>query len=171
MNNLVITTDFKGVWLLPNANSELIITKYTDVITNSQDEFLKELLGYSFFKELQTAVDVEEPDVIEQKWLNFINGCEYTENSVLKEFKGLKQLLVKVMWFEIISQGLISINSNGISVMNTENSETVDPTMFMMNIWAVITTEINNLYHFLYISSETYPKVIKSNQLGIKTFI
>ena len=171
MNNLVITTDFKGIWVLPNANAELMITKYTAVITNSQDEFLKELLGYSFFKELQTAVDIEDPAVIEQKWLNFINGCEYTENSILKEFKGLNQLLVKAMWFEITSQGLISIDNNGISVISTENTEQVDPTFYMMNRWANVYADIKDLYHFIDLNTDVYPQLIKSTELGIKTFI
>jgi len=171
MNNLVTTTDFKGIWVLPNANSELMITKYTGVITNSQDEFLKELLGYSFFKELQTAVDIEEPAVIDQKWLNFINGCEYTENSILKEFKGLNHLLVKAMWFEITSQGLISIDNNGISVISTENAEQVDPTFYMMNRWANVYADIKALYHFIDLNTDVYPQLIKSTELGIKTFI
>ena len=171
MDNLIVISDFKTDWALPNASAPIMATKYTGIITESQDKFLKELLGYSFFKEMQTAFDVEDPAVPPTIWSDFVNGCEYTENGVLKYFDGLKSLLIKAMWYEIIQSGLVYVGSNGLAVATLENSEATDPTMYIFNRWGLIFQEIKTVYAFLDLHSDTYPSYEKSTKLKIKSFL
>ena len=179
MNNLVVVSDFKGRFFLPQSGSTVIALSYTNQITEFQSEFLRELLGYSFYKELDEAVtnsELEEnPTSLDDKWTKLINGDDVVINEVTKRYCGLKELLIQFCYVSIMESNFKSISGSGISTSVSENGETVDPTFFILSNFNKLVRQIwvedYPIYDYLFLNSSIYPIYEKSKLLKIKNFI
>ena len=106
--------------------------------------FLKNALGNVLFKELDSYVtngvlDIAAP----QKWLNLVNGVEYTKNNVEKTWNGLTysegafktSILAYFSYYEWLFDNVSNTTSFGEVVGKSKGGENVDSTQKVTEIW------------------------------------
>lgn len=178
MNNLIAISDFKGKYILPNALSANKTSFYNDSIADAQKEFLILLLGYHFYSQLDIAVTASEletnPVVLNQKWTDLIDGKDVIIDEITYRYNGLKQLVLIYAWIYIISKGVIDVADNGLFVASSENSERIDPTVYMVNRWNELMALIDepiSVYQFIEDSTEEYPAYQRSANLNYRSWL
>jgi hypothetical protein len=119
--SIVATTDFILNESLPIDKLGTALQTY---ITKYEPEILRRVLGYSLWKEFNTAITGGSPA---QKWVDLRDGAEYTWNSETEYFTGVKELAVDYVYFKFIKQNSEYASGVGIKKIQTENSENADP--------------------------------------------
>lgn len=132
MIRLVNTADFKGSVKLPNKSAPLMAGIYEEAIDTYQEEALILLFGYDFYKQMETAF---EPEIVEEKWLNLVNGADIDIEGKLYRYDGLKEILTHLIFYSWAVNNFPSINTNSISTPLAENSTTVNNQLYLAMIW------------------------------------
>jgi hypothetical protein len=105
-------------------------------------QFLKLTLGNVLFTDLKTYIIDGELDILApQKWLNLVNGCEYTLDGKVYTWQGLKYTegLYKVSLlanFVYVNHYQSTINSQlGQIIIDAKNGTNADYTTHLVTIW------------------------------------
>lgn len=137
---------FQGDKAIPNAlelNSSVNeVLEY--FIDNKVRLLLKNALGYELFAELDSYIvngvlDVNAP----QKWLNLVNGCEFTLNSKTFKWQGLKytegtvkiSLLADFVYYYFIENEAIKNTGVGLVNVNSKNAKNVSYNSTLTKHW------------------------------------
>lgn len=105
--------------------------------------FLQEVLGYALFKELDShitdgALDPGAP----QKWLDLVNGVEYTNNDTLYYWPGLivpeatsfkESILADFTYLNYFENYIKS--DGGLSIIETKNAMGINPTAHLVEVY------------------------------------
>lgn len=83
---LIDKTYFIGDINIPNTHILAISENVDWFIEKYEDDFLKKLMGYAFFK---IFIDGISQTTVEQRWNDLLFGVEYTSNGILKKWTGL----------------------------------------------------------------------------------
>jgi hypothetical protein len=151
----------------------LFIQKY-------EPEVLEGLLGYQTYRDFLAGL---AQGTVDQKWLDLLNGAEYTDAyGKLKKWRGLLRL-VATPTITVIN-GVVSINSGtgikisliayyvyywyqrailtnsgatGESKMSTENAGPANASFKMATAWNKMVVINMEMYNFLYVNRANYP--------------
>lgn len=129
MINLITNKDFVG-------NLEKVFsggsdaTEYlNDIITKYQKEILIDILGeieyYNFEQDFATVSGVTAPQTT--KWINFLDGVVYTDNSINYDYKGIKPVLIKFVYYYWQVETSSILAESGELTNNQKNSKKIIP--------------------------------------------
>lgn len=106
--------------------------------------FLQGALGYTLFKDLDDNVtDGVLDGAAPQKWLDLVNGVEYTKDDVLYKWEGLAyskgafyvSILAQITYYNYLSEKLSKTSGVGEVVGKGKNSVNVNSTQKLNSIW------------------------------------
>lgn len=81
---------YVGDLTIPNGGKTEIAQRITWFIQKYEPVFLQKLLGYPLYKAFVAGMSVTAPATPDQRFLNILYGCEYTDlNGYLRKWKGL----------------------------------------------------------------------------------
>lgn len=129
-------------------NSEELNSGNADVLEMYIDKYarqlLKNALGYSLFN----AFDSQVTDGVlnggaDQKWIDLVNGLEYTKDGIVYKWQGLKyeeglyknSLLAKYVFFHWYKENVTSLSGIGEVNLQAKNSITVEPNQRLVSVW------------------------------------
>lgn len=173
MKKLISISDFKGSVRLPNSSAVINATIYSDLIDTFQKKALIDIFGYDFYLQMETAIgeepiENETPIVVEQKWLDLVNGADMTIDGKKFRYDGLKEILTHYIFYNWVVEYFPSINSNSISTPFAENSSVADPNFYITVIWnrisAMLYNDSTDVYSFVnYVNDfpETNPTILE----------
>lgn len=127
-----------------------------DFIATYEPEFLRKALGYSFYK-----IMTENPT--EQRFIDLIEGKEYTLNGVTDKWEGFKndQKLSPIANYLYVKYWQVNVQATGglgIQVNNVEHAHTVSPAQKMTQAWSDMLYMLRKMYQFLYANQDLYPE-------------
>lgn len=169
MNNLITISDFKNPYLV--FSGELGSPEETylnELIAEHQEIILKRILGVQMYNEFET-------NIADTFWVNFINGVEYTYNGDVYHYKGIKQVIARMLfyWWNFEMQN--SLVSKGAIKLDFKEGIKIIPTSKMINqfniavelIQGVEESVYNYIIHNYTGDSFKFENFEKLNTLGI----
>lgn len=166
---LVSVSDFNEI---PNIDE--LDSKVSDQLDALIDErvqlLLLNVLGYAEFKELNSFI--EEGVLIStapQKWIDFVEGAEYTYFEKLQKWQGVKKMLVNYVYYYWLYKSASFLSGIGEVRGEANASINVNPTQRLVNYWNDFVIVNKELMQYLSIAipnldSKEYNFM---NQLGI----
>lgn len=147
---------FKRELSIPNVNE--MYSESKDNLDYFIDEkarlLLQNALGYQLFKDFDSNVlngvlDVNAP----QKWLNFVNGVEYSKSGKLYKWNGLayedgtykKSVLAKYVFCEWLRRETTVMTGTGEKVLSATNAQNVNSNYRLVNTWNSFLAEYQSL--------------------------
>ena len=124
-----------------DADNLTILTQYVDEFAR---KLLKDALGYDLFKELDTNITNGVLDAgAPQKWLNFVNGCEYTKDGKTYKWNGLifteglhkSSLLAKFVFYHWLKDNVTTITGTGEKSIKSVNADSVNTNQRLVTVW------------------------------------
>lgn len=106
--------------------------------------FLRNLLGYSNFKELDSFIkDGKLEDNAPKKWMDLVNGCEYVKGDNTYYFSGLlesseylnKSLLAYFTFYHWHTDEYTQVVGTGEVSLNGKNAKNVNPSPRLVRVW------------------------------------
>ena len=105
---------------------------------------LKSALGYKLFNEFDGNVtNGVLDDGAPQKWIDLVNGKEYTINGDLFRWEGLiqtegafnKSLLANFVYYHWLNDNQSSVTGVGEVVLNAKNATNINSTQRLVSVW------------------------------------
>ena len=124
-----------------DADNLTILTQYVDEFAR---KLLKDALGYDLFKELDTNITSGVLDVgAHQKWLDLVNGCEYTKDGKTYKWNGLifteglhkSSLLAKFVFYHWLKDNVTTITGTGEKSIKSVNADSVNSNQRLVTVW------------------------------------
>lgn len=112
---LIDYTYFTGPVSIPNTDKDYVQDRLNEFINKYEPEYLKKVLGYDLWKAFMAGL--AEPTV-DQKWLNLLNGAEYTWYNKTRKWIGFVPL---------IDGGSISISNADVIKLVADRGQSNDP--------------------------------------------
>lgn len=112
--SIVVTTDFKGEYKLPNTCFNELET-FIEVYTK---KYLVKLLGadlYALFIADLTTTDPQEPQTA--RFLSIFNAFDIDQSDCVFSSDGIRKMLVKLIYFHYVREGQL-LNTAGGTVSN-----------------------------------------------------
>lgn len=145
---------------------------FDDILAKSQKEFLINILGYQMYKTMQDAY----PD--SGFFSELVSGVEYTEDSILYDFEGIKDALMRYTYYIWQRFNADSLQSSGSIRQGFNESVKVIPDDKMVSAYNEMEDLINNdtiyaptIYHYIdtqYTGTDwEYKGFEKINKVGI----
>lgn len=105
MANLVQLTDLKGLFSIDQSNNTLKTTLESSIIPQLENKYLIMLLGENLYNEFIAGLDVVDPETIDQKWINLMDGCNFVSNDldnnpITLKWLGLANILKYFVFYE-----------------------------------------------------------------------
>lgn len=143
---LIDETYFQRELFVPNADDQ-DRSAYNDLqqfIDEKSRLLLKEVLGYSLFKDLDDNItngvlDNNAP----QKWKDLVNGKEYVKNGYTYYWQGLlitegafkKSLLANFVFYHWLYYNQSTMSGVGEVVLNAKNAININSTQRLTSVW------------------------------------
>lgn len=139
--------DFQRQYSLPNnqgRTQEGSDSQATQFIDGYARLFLKDALGTTLFNELDSHItDGVLDDSAPQKWLDLVNGKDYTIDSKDKTWKGLiyndgaftNSVLIPFVYYHWLLNELSTMTSLGEKVLNAKNAVNTNSTQRLTQAW------------------------------------
>lgn len=170
MENIINIDYFVGELTIPNLNKDEGDNFETTYINRYQKDYLIKVLGYSMFKDFETALSEETPDV---KWTNLLNGVDYDViidgETVLTKWNGFTNNdnvspIAYYVYRAWINKNYAQLTGTGVGVSNKENASN-----YPLNFKSVSAqnNEIDltgNLRKYLYSNTYKYIKRYKNSK-------
>ena len=146
MAYIVDETYFVRKYLVPNSG-ELNSGAYEELqgyIDSKARLCLKDVLGYELFKDFDSNVTDGNIDAgAPQKWLDLVNGVEYTLDGTLYRWNGLKEidgafkesLLTPFIFYHWLYDNASKMSGVGEVVINAKNAINVNSTQRLVSTW------------------------------------
>lgn len=187
---LIDITYFTGEIVIPNTDKDYIAQRLVLFIEKYEDNFLRDVLGYDLYKSFKAGIVNYPSGATDQKWIDIIEGAEYSRHSRTHQWRGLTfenvdgfasgtgQLLSPIanyVYWYWVKDGFSQTMSTGESQAKAENATSISPAFKMVRAWNEMIDWIEELYDFLRINSTTYnnwsvehcKKLHKANVFGI----
>lgn len=136
---------------IPNQEEE---TSLDDYLANKEAELLENLLGYEFTQELFDQY--ESSGTPEAKWIAFVDGAEYTFNSKVYKWCGLRKLLIPAIYAEWLGDTFDKLTNIGVGINNKDNFTVISPATRIGRAWNIYSElcgasywQENSLYGYL----------------------
>lgn len=125
------SSDFVSVpYKIPNQEEETSLDNY---FVNKEEQLLKDLLGYAFAQELiDQALTSGTPAA---KWMNLINGDEYTYNDKTYKWVGLRKLLIPAIYAEWVGDSFDKLTNIGVGINSKDNFTVISPGVRISRAW------------------------------------
>lgn len=143
---LIDQTYFIKELSIPNLNemdSDTLATLNIDI-----DKYVRELLqntlGYSLFKDLDNNItDGALDEGAPQKWIDLVDGAEYTKDSKIYNWKGLKfeegnykgSLLAKYVYYYWLKDSVSLLTGTGEKSITATNAAAVNSNQRLVSVW------------------------------------
>ena len=146
MAYLIDETYFQRELFVPNADDQ-DRSAYKDLQEFIDDKArlcLKEVLGYTLFKDLDANITNGNLDSgAPQKWLDLVNGKEYTKDGYTYYWQGLliqegafkKSLLANFTFYHWLYYNQSRMSGVGEVVLNAKNAINVNSTQRLVSVW------------------------------------
>ena len=143
---LINETYFTKSRYIPNIQSNIsddLIT-LTEFIDSESRLLLKNVLGYLNFKDLDQYIDVNGDLVgATQKWIDFVNGVEYTYNNEIYKWNGLlfqegaqkESLIADYVFCKWLENEQSQMSGVGEVVINAQNAINVSGIERHVRVW------------------------------------
>lgn len=118
-------------------------TALTNLIGEVERDILLNALGLTSYNLLQTAL--ADLDNSAQIWQDLVNGKEY-DGKVWEGLKGDYSLLSYAVYFFFLNQNTQFLTALGVSVPESENAKTVNPTYKLTVAWNKFITKYQGGY-------------------------
>lgn len=139
MPYVITVTDFKFPYEIPltkdmNAKASEQVNAIIDSRCRS---LLRRVLGIAGFNELDAALSLDFvlPDDAPEKWLNLVNGHEYDIDGKAYVWDGIKELLVKYVYYYWNVQTVSYLSGVGQVKAEAKNAPGVNPTQELVETW------------------------------------
>lgn len=143
---LIDETYFIKELSVPNINEMdsdnlTILKQYTDQYSR---QLLQNALGYVLFNDLDSYIDNGVLDVLApQKWLDLVNGVEYTKDGKQYKWRGLKyteglhksSILAKYCFYHWLKDNVTTITGTGEKSIKSVNADSVNSNQRLVNVW------------------------------------
>ena len=131
---------------VPNINeidsdSLTVLKQYIDEYSR---QVLQNALGYVLFNDLDSNVTDGVLDVLAPtKWINFVNGVEYTKDGKQYKWRGLKyteglhksSLLAKNVFYHWLKDNVTQITGTGEKSIKSVNADSVNSNQRLVTVW------------------------------------
>lgn len=88
MDNIITYSAFKGRYLVANAQeSQYVQAELTQLITDWQEDFLRQLLGATVYQDFKTWYEAGHTEIDNPQFYLLLNGGNYGENSYCPSVK------------------------------------------------------------------------------------
>jgi len=144
---IIDETYFNGGFEIPNVlelNSDAK-DNLEAVVNDKSRLFLQEALGYTEFEDLDQYVvnGVFDENIAPQKWLDFVNGKEYTLNGNTYKWQGLiylqgslkKSILTDFCYYYWLEEKQSQMVGVGEIVLDAKNANRVNSTQRLVRVW------------------------------------
>ena len=143
---LIDETYFIKELSVPNINEMdsdnlTILKQYIDQYSR---QLLQNSLGYVLFNDLDSNVTDGVLDVLApQKWLDLVNGIEYTKDGKQYKWRGLKyteglhksSLLAKYCFYHWLKDNVTQITGTGEKSIKSVNADSVNSNQRLVTVW------------------------------------
>jgi hypothetical protein len=149
MNNWITISDFSNPYQVFAESGTASETYLDELITKYQADILRHILGeVEYYNLTQNESDT--------KWVKFKTGEKYTVDSIVYDYKGIKPVLVKFVYYWWHRSYQSQVAQNGEFVRIGTKLRQVIPAWKMVSAYNDACTEISNsilnyptVYHFL----------------------
>ena len=146
MAYIIDETYFQRELYVPNADelNSGALKELTQFIDEKSRLCLQDVLGYSLFNDLDANIDSGNLiDAAPVKWLNLVNGVEYTLNGKAYRWQGLKveegafkrSLLANYTFYYWLEFNQSRMSGVGEVVLSAKNAVNVNPTQRLVKVW------------------------------------
>lgn len=141
-------SDFEDVpYLIPNQEESRSLQDFIDA---KEAEYLKKVLGLSFYNEFIAGLD--SSGTVEQIWVDLRDGKEYTVSNQAYEWKGVREMLKPVIYSQWLEHNYRKWSNGGMIVNNGQNNSTsVNPIDEIVENWNKFVKIVGLGYHYWYI--------------------
>jgi hypothetical protein len=104
----------------------------------------KKALGNVLYADLDSElVDGNLPNTAPQKWLNYVNGTDYTKDGKTYTWQGLSyaegsfktSIIAYYVYYFWLENQISSLTPVGLKMIEAKNASGVNPTQLMVTIW------------------------------------
>ena len=146
MAYLIDETYFQRELFVPNADDQdrSAYNELQQFIDDKARLLLKEVLGYALFKDLDDNItDGNLDSGAPQKWLDLVNGKEYTKDGYTYYWQGLlitegafkKSLLANYVFYHWLYYNQSTMSGVGEVVLNAKNAININSTQRLTSVW------------------------------------
>lgn len=143
---LIDQTYFIKELSIPNLNEmdSDNLTVLNQYIDDKCRQLLQGALGYVLFKDLDSKITNGVLDVLApQKWLDFVNGVEYTKDGKLYKWKGLRHtdglfkasLMAKYVFYYWLKDNVSMVTGTGEKSIKSVNAESINSNQRLVTVW------------------------------------
>jgi hypothetical protein len=136
---LLSATDFTGEVFVPliDEAQSIELNALVEVVDRVCPDLVESALGYELFKEYSSyIVDGQIDGDAPAKWLNLVNGVEYTKNGTLMKWRGLRDVLRYWAYWNYRMQTYSRLaGTGGLVVTEAKNAVTLNPTEGLVTTW------------------------------------
>ena len=122
MNNFLTISDFVDNVQISISPDEQ--TDFDKFLGRMQIEFLRKVLGTSFYNSFKAGIEATSPATI---WTNLRDGVDYEYDGEEEHFDGIKLGLKYYSYVKWLQRNAFNYSSTGASVAKKENSQVVSP--------------------------------------------
>jgi hypothetical protein len=161
--NLITIEDIKKIRSISNViNSDKDIMPF---VYEAQDVEIKRILGELLYTDLIVTYDGEGlGNSTPAKYLELLNGKQYTYNSNTYLFNGLKQIIAYYSYYSFLKQWGVHITNAGLQVKTGDMSLPVEDATrgrMLADVKSKLSSFVDDLNKFLIRNKDTYPLYYK----------
>ena len=154
MINIISVTDFESHPYFIPVGDNIADSVLNDNISKRQRELLISILGSQEYYNLEEENGGNIPT--SGKWLDFINGVVYVKSGINIDYKGVKGILQKYVYYWYIRNYAVQMTELGGVSLNYKNSTAQNPTQNITDAYNEVVEEIGcvsddtpTVYNFL----------------------
>lgn len=169
--SLIDQTYFVGDLTIAGRNKPEVAERLTLFIEKYEDEFLRDVFGFSFYKALKSQW--ANYPTVDQRWLDLFDGKEYEYSGRSKQYRGLlfentdgfssgtgqmmSPVANYVYWHWLKDQTTQTVGLGEVS-SKSENASLVSPATKMVRAWNEMSEWVDELYYFMQTNYADYPE-------------
>lgn len=152
-------TYFKGKIVIPQVTNAAGRNEVNEFIEIYETEYLKKVLGYDLWKAFTEGI-VGSPGGYEQRWIDLLQGKEFTYNGKNYKWDGFESLnqnpIACYTFYQYMNRPLNTLV--GTAVQNVDNNSKISPSRLMIMAWNTMVDSNRVLWMFLKANSSIYPE-------------
>lgn len=152
----VVQTDFDGLkYNLPNLSD--YGSALQTFIDDEEEKNLRKLIGGKLYSAFIDGLDVVDPVVPEQRWIDLRDGkvFEYNDDEIV--WVGMKKLLTPLIHSKLLDSTFVKNTGVTPAISKVENAKAISNITGVVNSWNDYVTLTKNLYYFLTENESDYP--------------
>jgi len=155
---IIDSTYFYGKISLPQVADSSGLAVVNKFIALYEPELLLKALGYQLSKDFVAGIVSPSPD---QKWLDLLNGVEYTYGSYPRKWIGFKNAekrspIANYVYYMYQEDAVTTSNMVGVTATQADNSLRSDPSKKMADAWNEMVYWLLELRQFIIQNPDPY---------------